>query len=807
MERVPRMAPKSPPKLTAVVIGAGLSGISVASRLAHAGHLVTVVERAAEPGGRCAAVRLGDGHVLDAGPTFVLVPDAFEEAFRAVGAVLKDELSMTRVDPTYQIFFGDGSSMELTADLQRMKSQLEAIEPGAFAQFLEYLAEAGQHFRGAVFDIAHHNFRTFFSWFSLRNLLLLLKLHVFEMHYSRVKRRFADSNLRAAFTFQDMYIGLSPFEAPATFSLLQHAEFVEGVWYTRGGLHEIPRALERVAARCGAKFRYNTPVDQVVVEDGRACGVRLQNGEVLKADVVVATADLPLVYSTMLPKPYASSSICDNARFTSSAVCFYWATDKVFPSLQHHNMFLATESDAAYRSSFETIFEANGLPEVPSFYINAPARSDDTVAPKGKDSLMVLVPCGHLPKDGSGEGQLEAIVARARSFVLDKLKQQGITDLEEHIVAEKVYAPADWRDSFALAHGSAFGLNHVWWQLGWLRPHNKHASLDRLYFAGCSTHPGSGLPNVLVSARLATERLLEDLGPPPPGGYTAVALVVFAVAVALFSANVRFLEDDVVLTYFRFHCIFILPQLLAVCATLLALPSTRLRLQALVTVAALCAVAFVWTTPWDNYLVYSNVWRYAPGRVAGVVGYVPYEEYAFFVLQTLVTGTLVVIDVELSPPESCPPLTTGYRHYGAALNLALAAYGAWCIVQGGAHLYLGLILAWALPVSAFQWWFGGDQIYADGWRWVRLVGVTTLYLCFADSIAIKQMAWAISEQYTLGLMVPVWHGLPLEEVVFFLITNVLIVQGLQLACCIQRWDGSVSGVRSMVAAARRWRER
>jgi phytoene desaturase len=486
---------------TALVIGAGLGGIAAAARLARSGYRVTVLEKNARPGGRCDQL-VRDGHRFDIGPTLFLMPEVFAETYAALGERMHDHLDLRRIDPTYRIRFQDGLQLSLTGDLNSMQAQLEAIEPGSFEALLRYLAEGCMHYHTSLERFVGRNFNGLLDYFSLQNLPLLFKLKALVKHYDHIGRYFQDPHLKAAFTFQNMYLGLSPYDAPATYSLLQYTELAGGVWFPMGGLYRVIETLVSIAESHGVRFRYHTPVEQIEVENGRARGVILKDGTRLPADVILANADLPYVYSHLLPEDPAASRL-ERLRYTSSAVMFYWASDRVFPQLDVHNVFLAGD----YRASFDRIFKDHTLPEQPSFYVHAPARVDPAAAPAGQDSLFVLVPAGHLA-DGQDWNEL---CSQARQTVLDRLASAGMPDIESHLKFEVAFTPQTWLHRYNLAKGAAFGLSHNFWQVGYLRPHNRHARYGNLYFVGSSTHPGTGLPMVLLSARLTVERILREM--------------------------------------------------------------------------------------------------------------------------------------------------------------------------------------------------------------------------------------------------------------------------------------------------------
>ena len=491
---------------TALVIGAGLGGIASAARLARSGYHVTVLEKNATPGGRCDQL-IRDGHRFDLGPTLFLMPEIFAETYAALGTRMEDHLDLRRIDPTYRIRFDDGTQLALTSDLNAMQEQLEAIEPGSFGGLLRYLAEGQLHYQLSLERFVGRNFYDLLDYFSLQNLPLLFKLKALVKHYDNIGHYFDDPHLKAAFTFQNMYLGLSPYDAPATYSLLQYTELADGVWFPMGGLYRVIESLASIARQQGVRFMTNTPVKQIEVDGKQATGVALQDGSHLTADVIVANADLPYVYRELLPDK-AEADRLEGLKYTCSAIMFYWGADKVYDQLGHHNVFLS----GGYRDSFDRIFKGHTLPDEPSFYVHAPARTDPSAAPAGQDTLFVLVPVGHI--DEATPQDWETMKARARTTVLNRLAKMGLADLEQHLKFEVSYTPRDWHNIYNLAKGAAFGLSHNFWQVGYLRPQNRHRRYHNLYFVGSSTHPGAGLPIVLLSARLTTERILQEMGVP-----------------------------------------------------------------------------------------------------------------------------------------------------------------------------------------------------------------------------------------------------------------------------------------------------
>jgi phytoene desaturase len=485
-----------------LVIGAGVGGIAVAARLARKGYDVTVVEKNAVPGGRCNQI-VQNGHRFDVGPSLFLLPQVYDQTYAALGERMEDHLELKRIDPTYHIHFEDETVLQLSADINWMQEQLEAIEPGSFGGFLRYMAEGHRHLDIALDRFLTKNFYTLYDQVNPGNLSLLTELKLLRNHYDNLGNYFKSEKLKAVFSFQDVYMGLSPYESPAAYSMLQYTELADGVWFPIGGMYRIVESLVSIAEGHGARFVYESPVKQIVLKGSRATGVVLEDGSTRSADIVIANADLPYVYDRLLPDRDLARRMM-NKQFTCSTIMLYWGVDKVYPQLAHHTLFLSGD----YKASSERIFRDHTLPERPSFYIHVPNRTDPTAAPEGGDNLMVLVPVGCLYEELNQD--FEALRARAKETVFKRLAKLGITDLEAHIKHEVSYTPHDWRELYNLARGATFGLKHNITQLGYLRPQNRHGRYKNLYFCGASTHPGTGVPIAFLGAGLVEERILKE---------------------------------------------------------------------------------------------------------------------------------------------------------------------------------------------------------------------------------------------------------------------------------------------------------
>ncbi len=485
-----------------IVVGAGIGGIVAATHLARRGLKVIVVEKNSRAGGRCDRLSR-EGHHFDTGPTLLVMPLLYEAEFRALGTSMPEMLDLQRVDPTYHLVFDDGSQLALTSDMKSMQEQLETFEAGSFQGLLRYMDEGHRHYHLGIEKLVNRDFRKASEFFTLNNLPLLHQLKPLVNHYGNMSAYFDDPRLKAAFTFQDVYMGLSPFEAPATFSMMPYTELAHGVWYPKGGMYSVVEALVGLARDAGVEFVFDSAVNQIDVNAAHARGVILANGQRLGSDAVLANADLPYVYNDLLPEDNLANSLA-RKRFSCSVISFFWGLDKTYETLGPHTLFLASD----YRENFERIIRDLSLPANPSLYIHAPARLDPSMSPRGQDTLIAIVPVGHM--SGNGEQDWGALRDEARQQVFRRLSILGITDLESHIKFETTFTPPAWQKRYNLMKGSTHGLCHNLTQLGYFRPRNRHSRYHNLYFTGASTHPGTGMPTAMVSGRLSAQRILDD---------------------------------------------------------------------------------------------------------------------------------------------------------------------------------------------------------------------------------------------------------------------------------------------------------
>jgi phytoene desaturase len=487
-----------------IVIGAGIGGITAATHLARRGCRVRVYEKNDQPGGRVDFIR-HDGHSFDTGPTLLVMPLLYESEFQALGSSIFQALDLVRVDPTYHLVFDDGSQLQLTSDLKILQAQLEEIEPGSTDGLLRYLEEGHRHYYQGIKGFVKQDFRTFLDFVNFRNLPLIFQVKPFTKHYRNMRRYFKNPRLKAVFTFQDVYMGLSPFDGPATFSLMPYSELAHGVYYPKGGMYTIVEALMGLARDAGVEFIFDEEVQKIHTAGNKVTGLASVEYPDLEADLILANADLPYTVGHLLPESGYSRRL-ERKRYSCSTISFFWAVDKTYHQLAPHTLFLADD----YKANFESIIDNYTLPDNPSIYIHAPARLDPSMAPPGQDTLIGIAPVGHI--SGKDDQDWIELREKARQAIFKRLELLGISDLQDHIKFETSFIPPSWQARYNLAKGATHGLCHNLLQLGWFRPDFRHPRYKNLYFTGASTRPGTGLPTAMVSGRMAARRICEDWG-------------------------------------------------------------------------------------------------------------------------------------------------------------------------------------------------------------------------------------------------------------------------------------------------------
>jgi phytoene desaturase len=487
-----------------VVIGAGPGGLAAAMILAHRGFAVTVLEKAGEVGGRNAPLKLGE-FTFDTGPTFLMLKEVLEEVFNEAGAEASDYLDFRRLEPMYRLQFPD-KRLEPTTDRERMRAELARAFPGRESSLDGYLRREDLRFR-RLYPCLKIPYGTIGSLFSANLFRAIPHLSLSKNLFALLKKYFGDDELALAFTFQAKYLGMSPWECPGLFAILSYIEHAFGVYHTMGGLSENCRAMAEVARENGVEIRLNTPVKRILLQGREARGVELESGEKVFADEVVIAADFGYAMANLFPpgflRKYSPRKLA-RKEFSCSTFMLYLGLDRIY-DLPHHTIFFAQD----YRRNVEETFRAKTISRDVSFYVRNASVTDPALAPPGSSAVYVLVPVANL----RGEIDWEKEQGPFRDLVLGLMeKRAGMKDIREAIREEKVITPRDWERDYNVYAGAVFNLAHSLDQMIYLRPRNRFEECGRCYLAGGGTHPGSGLPTIYESGRIAADLISDKYG-------------------------------------------------------------------------------------------------------------------------------------------------------------------------------------------------------------------------------------------------------------------------------------------------------
>jgi phytoene desaturase len=476
----------------AVVIGAGLGGLAAAIRLGARGYRVTVLDRLPAPGGR-ATVHKQDGFTFDAGPTIITAPFVLEELWRFAGRNFRDDVTLKALDPFYVIRFDDGDTFTCRGDASAMREEVARISPDDVAGYDRFMAESEEIYRIGFEKLGHVPFSSFGKMVAIAPYLL--KLKAWNSVHSHVAKHVKHPKLRMALSFHPLFVGGNPFHTTSVYSMIAYLERQFGVHCAAGGTGAIVSAMVRLIESQGGEVLCNTEVTQIVETSGKATGVRLAQGELVTADIVVSNACASYTHSKLLGgKKSGPMQRFRTRRHSMSLFVWYFGTDRQFPSVPHHTILMGPR----YRGLIDDIFTRKILAEDMSLYLHRPTASDSSLAPQGCDSFYVLSP---VPNQESGV-DWNAVSEPYRQRVARRLDETILPGFEKHIVSSRVMTPLNFEHDLLSHKGAAFGLEPILTQSAWFRPHNKSEDLENLFLVGAGTHPGAGIPGVLSSARV-----------------------------------------------------------------------------------------------------------------------------------------------------------------------------------------------------------------------------------------------------------------------------------------------------------------
>jgi phytoene desaturase len=490
-----RMRTVSGPTDHVVIVGAGLGGLSAALRLAGAGRQVTVLERGLVPGGRAGLLEM-DGYRFDTGPAVLTMPDLIADALGCVGENLAEWLDLRRVEPAYRATFADGSRLDVLTDVEAMADQVRTVcgarDADGYRRFVDFARRLYELEMREFIDRNLDSPRDLLT----SSLARLVALGGLRRLAPKVASYFKDQRLQRIFTFQSMYAGLSPYDALAIYAVIAYMDCVAGVWFPIGGMHAVPRALAGAALRHGVEIRYGVDVTRVEMSGSRAVAVHTRDGERVPADVVVLNPDLPVAWRELLgaaPPPRRLAKL----RYSPSCLLLLAGSTLAHGDQAHHTIHFGT----AWRSTFRELIDDRTLQTDPSLLVSTPTVTDPSLAPAGRSSRYVLVPTPNLDADIDWD----KTGPRYRDEILERLERLGYRGFGDSIEVEIITTPADWARR-GMERGTPFAAAHSFGQTGPLRSRN--LAFDNVVFVGSGTQPGVGVPMVLISGRLAAERIV-----------------------------------------------------------------------------------------------------------------------------------------------------------------------------------------------------------------------------------------------------------------------------------------------------------
>lgn len=492
-------------KKKVIIIGAGPGGLSAGMLLANRGYEVVTYEKKPYIGGRNGSLKLGE-YTFDIGPTFFMMKDVLEEIFQFTGRKLEDYVELRELDPMYRLHFSEDKVFYPTTNREKMIKEIERVFPGHSTGYDRYLKKEQKKYNKLVpcLQIPYDNV---FDFVKFRFIGALPYLDAHTSLYTRLNRFFKQEDLCLSFTFQAKYIGMSPWQAPGTFSIISFIEHGGGIFHVMGGLNQLSVQMGKIIEEDGGTIHLNRGVKRILVDGKTVVGVELEDGSRERADYVVVNADFAHAMTHLVDERYRkkySNSKLAKKLYSCSTFMLYLGVNRQY-DIPHHNIIFSDD----YRGNVREISETLELSENPSFYIQNASVIDPSLAPAGKSAIYVLVPIANNVSGIDWEKEKQ----RYRDKLIGLLETKGgLPDLSKHIEEERIITPTDWEEEMDVYNGATFNLGHNIGQMLIFRPHNRFEELKNCYLVGGGTHPGSGLPTIYESGRISSQMIMKRDG-------------------------------------------------------------------------------------------------------------------------------------------------------------------------------------------------------------------------------------------------------------------------------------------------------
>lgn len=483
-----------------IVIGAGFAGISAASFLAQKGYDVTILEKNEMAGGRARKFE-AEGFMFDMGPSWYWMPDVFERYFEQFGKKPSDYYQLKRLNPSYSIYFGENDIMNVPADMNELEAMFESYEPGSAKNLRKFLAEAAYKYQVGINEFVFKPSRSIMEFADMRVVKSLFRLQMFSSISKQIRKLFKNEKLIKLLEFPVLFLGATPENTPALYSLMNYADLALGTWYPKGGMHKIIEGMVSVAKELGVKFEFNQEVTNIYIPNGHAKKVMTKTDE-FDADIVVGGADYNHIDQHILNQEHRnySKDYWNKRTMAPSSLLFYLGVDKKLDGLLHHNLFF----DEDFQQHANEIYENPKWPSKPLFYVCCPSKTDNTVAPEGKENVFVLIP---LAPDLEDTDELRE---KYYHIVMDRLEALTGQTIRDAVIYKRSYAHRDFKNDYHAFKGNAYGLANTLMQTAILKPALKNKKVKNLYYTGQLTVPGPGVPPSLISGEVVANEIAKD---------------------------------------------------------------------------------------------------------------------------------------------------------------------------------------------------------------------------------------------------------------------------------------------------------
>lgn len=484
-----------------IVIGSGFSSLAAATTLANQGQEVVVLEKNSQTGGR-ARQFAASGFVFDMGPSWYWMPDVFEAYFKKFDKKVSDYYELVRLDPSYQVFFGENDAVDIPAAYEELRSLFEKLEVGSGKALDKFLAEAKYKYEVGMNDLVHKPSRSLLEFAQWKVISGVFRMQLFNSLSSHVKQYFKNEKLIKLLEFPVLFLGAKPQETPALYSLMNYADIQLGTWYPMGGMHKIVEGMTSLAIEKGVEIKLNCEVEKLEAKNGKVYAA-ITNQGAIEGDYFISGADYHHTDKHLLDAAYHnySASYWDKRKMAPSSLLFYLGINKRLKKLKHHNLFF----DESFEQHAIEIYDEPQWPSKPLFYVCVPSITDPSVAPEGKENVFILIPLAPDLKDD------DAVREKYYEKVMDRLERLTGQTIRGHVTYKRSYAHRDFISDYHAFKGNAYGLANTLKQTAILKPSIRNKKLSNLFYTGQLTTPGPGVPPSLISGQVVAKEVLKRL--------------------------------------------------------------------------------------------------------------------------------------------------------------------------------------------------------------------------------------------------------------------------------------------------------